>query len=126
VLELPLYVVLCVVLIPRWGIAGAAMASTIRFVLDSALLFWAAGKYCQCSLHNFWVSAFPRILTLVCLLGLTLVAIKLAVTAPWARLGLGILAIGVSLLSAWMFVVDNREKPRIGGVLKMLLGQPAA
>jgi O-antigen/teichoic acid export membrane protein len=126
VLELPLYVVLCVVLIPRWGIAGAAMASTIRFVLDSALLFWAAGKYCQCSLRQFWVSAFPRILTLGCALGLTLVAIKLEVTAPWARLGLGVVAIGVSMLAAWVFLVDNREKPRIGGALRMLLGQPAA
>src|SRR5713226_3773494 len=57
VLELPLYVVLCVVLIPRWGIAGAAMASTIRFVVDSALLFWASSRYCDCSLRRFLVSA---------------------------------------------------------------------
>jgi O-antigen/teichoic acid export membrane protein len=126
VLELLLYVVLCVALIPRWGIAGAAMASTIRFVLDSTLLFWAAGKYCQCSLRNFWVSAFPRILTLGCVLGLTLVAIKLVISSPWARLGLGVVAVGVCLLAAWVFVVDNREKPRIGGALKMLLGQSAA
>jgi|SRR5579859_346516 len=124
--ELPVYVVLCVALIPRWGIAGAAMASTIRFVLDSALLFWAAGRFCRCSLRNFWVSAFPRILTLGCVLGLTLVAIKLVVTAPWARLGLGVLAVGACLLTAWVFVVDNREKPRISGALRMLLGQPAA
>ena len=126
VLELPLYVALCAVLIPRWGIAGAAMASTVRFVLDSSLLFWAAGKYCQCSLRNFWVSAFPRILTLSCVLGLTLVAIRLVLRAPWARLGLGVLAVGVCLLASWFLAVDNREKPRISGALKMLLGQPAA
>jgi len=125
-LELPLYVALCVVLIPRWGIAGAAMASTFRFVLDSALLFWAAGKYCRCSLRGFWGSAFPRILTLGCVLGVALVAIKLAPRGPWVRLGLGAVALGICLVASWIFVVDNREKPRISGALKMLLGQPAA
>jgi O-antigen/teichoic acid export membrane protein len=125
-LELPLYVVLGVWLIPRWVIAGSAMASTIRCVLDTAVLFWAASKYCQCSLRSFWVSAFSRILTLGCVLGLTLVAIKLVVTAPWARLGLGVVAVGVCLFAAWVFVVDNREKPRIGGAQRMLLGQPVS
>jgi O-antigen/teichoic acid export membrane protein len=123
VLELPLYVVLCALLIPRWGIAGAAMASTIRFTLDSALLFWAAGKYCECSLRPFLVSALPRILTLCSGLGLTLVAIKLCVHHPWVRLGLGVLAFGVFLLAAWVFVVENREKPRIGEALRLLTRQ---
>jgi O-antigen/teichoic acid export membrane protein len=125
-LELPLYVALCVVLIPRWGIAGAAMASTFRFVLDSALLFWAAGKYCRCSLRVFWGNAFPRILTLGCVFGIVLITIKLVLKAPWARLGLGALALGICLVASWIFVVDNREKPRISGALKILLGQPAA
>ncbi|HVB56316.1 MAG TPA: flippase [Candidatus Acidoferrales bacterium] len=123
--ELPLYVFLCAALIPRWGIAGAAFASTIRLVLDSALLFWATGKYCQCSLGNFWVSAFPRILTLGCVLGIALYAIRLVFNSPWARLGLGVLAVGICLLATWVFIVDNREKPRISGVLRMLLGQSA-
>ena len=126
VLELPLYVVLCVVLIPRWGIAGAAMASTIRFVLDSALLFWAASRYCECSLRRFLVSALPRILMLGFVLGLTLVAIKVIVNYPLARLGLGVLVFGVSLLASWFLVVNHHEKPRISGALKMLLGQPQA
>jgi O-antigen/teichoic acid export membrane protein len=123
VLELPLYVVLCALLIPRWGIAGAAMASTIRFTLDSALLFWAAGKYCECSLRTFLVSALPRILTLCSSLGLTLVAIKLCVHHPWVRLGLGVLAFGVFLLAAWVLVVENQEKPRIGEALRLLTRQ---
>jgi O-antigen/teichoic acid export membrane protein len=125
VLELPLYVLLCVVLIPRWGIVGAALASTIRFGLDAVLLFWAAGKHCRCSLGGFWVGAFRRILVLGCVLGLTFVAIKLEVQTPWARIGLGALAVGVSLLVAWIFVVDSREKLRINSALRMLLGQPA-
>src|SRR6266849_2187845 len=126
VLELPLYVVLCIVLIPHWGIAGAAMASTIRFVLDSMLLFWAASRYCECSLRKFLVNAFPRIVTLAFMLGLTLVLIRLFFSHPWARLGLGAVALGVCLLAAWAFVVEKQEKPRIGGALRMLLGQTAS
>jgi O-antigen/teichoic acid export membrane protein len=125
-LELPLYVALCAVLIPRWGIAGAALASTVRFVLDSGLLFWAAGKYCRCSLRRFWVGVFPRILMLGCVLGLALMAIKFTINSPWARLGMGLLAVGVCLLGSWFLGVDGEEKPRISGALKMLLGQPAA
>ncbi len=126
VLELPLYVVLCVVLIPRWGIAGAALANTVRLVLDSGLLFWAAGKYCRCSLRIFWGIAFPRIFTLGCVFGVALIAVKLVLKSPWARLGLGALALGICLVASWIFVVDKREKPRISGALKVLLGQPAA
>src|SRR5207237_9311517 len=49
-LEVPVYLGICIFLIPRWGIAGAALASTLRLVLDAALLFWAAQRYCSCSL----------------------------------------------------------------------------
>jgi O-antigen/teichoic acid export membrane protein len=124
-LELPLYVVLCVLLIPRSGIAGAALASTVRFVLDSAMLFFAASNYCRCELRGFWVSSFPRILTLSSALGLTLFGIKLVLHSPWARLGLGLLAVAICLLAAWNFGVNSAEKPRLSGVVKTLLGQPA-
>jgi O-antigen/teichoic acid export membrane protein len=125
-LELPLHLALCALLIPRWGITGAAWASTFRLVLDSTLLFWAAGKYCRCSLGPFWLSILPRISILGCALGLTLYTIRLVVAAAWGRLGLGALSVGVCLLAAWIFAVDSDEKPRISGVLKTMLGQPAA
>lgn len=124
--ELPLYVLLCVLLIPRWGITGAALASTVRLALDSVLLFWAAGRYCRCSLRRFWLRTFPRIALFGSVLGLALLAIRSAVDGPVARLGLGLLALAVWLLAAWVFLVDSEEKPRIQGVLKTLLRQTAA
>lgn len=124
-LELPVYVGLCIFLIPRWGIAGAALASTVRFAFDAALLFWATGKYCRCSLRTFWAGAFPRLLLLGIVFGLALLAIRFFVRDPWSRLGLGLLGIGISLLAGWGLVVENAEKPRLGGVLKALLGQSA-
>ena len=124
-LELPVYVAMCLLLIPRLGIAGAALASTVRFSLDAALLFWAVGKYCRCSLRNFWIGVFPTILMLGVVLGLGLLAIRLFVRDPWPRLGIGVLAVGVSLLAGWVFVVDSEEKPRLSGVLRTLLGPRA-
>ena len=124
-LELPLYVAMCLLLIPRWGIAGAALASTVRFSLDAALLFWAAGKYCGCSLRSFWMKALPGVLTMGAALGLGLSAIRFIVRDSWPRLGLGVVAIGLSLLAAWAFAVDSEEKPRLNGMLRNLLGQRA-
>jgi O-antigen/teichoic acid export membrane protein len=121
--ELPLYVGLCVLLIPRWGITGAALASTIRLALDSVLLFWAAGKYCHCSLRRFWWRSFPRIALVGSVLGLAMLAIRSAFDGPLVRLGLGLLALAIWLLAAWVFLVDREEKPRIQGVLRTLLGQ---
>jgi O-antigen/teichoic acid export membrane protein len=125
-LELPVYVAMCLWLIPRWGIAGAAVASTVRFSLDAALLFWAAGRYCRCSLRGFWTTVFPINLMLGGVVGLALVAIRLFVHNPWPRLAIGALAVGVSLLAGWFFVVSSHEKPILSGVLKTLLGQPTS
>jgi hypothetical protein len=98
----------------------------IRFGLDAGLLFWAAARYCNCSLRRFWRNGFPRILAIGGVLGLALLGMRLFLGSPWIRLGLGVLAVGLCLFASWVFVVDTREKPRIRGVLKTLLGQPAS
>ncbi len=124
--EFAFYLVFCTVLIPRWGIAGAAITSSARFVLDSVLLFWAVSKYCHCSLRRFWANAIPRVAILSCVLGIVLFAIKFVFNDPWARVGLGVLAVGVCLIASWFYAVDRQEKPRISGALRVLLGQPAS
>ena len=63
-LELPFYLALCFAFVPRWGIAGAALASTVRFALDAGLLFWAVRRYCNCSLKGLWTPSFRRTLAL--------------------------------------------------------------
>jgi O-antigen/teichoic acid export membrane protein len=42
--ELPLYAVLCWLVIPEYGIEGAAAAWTARVTLDTALLFWGVRR----------------------------------------------------------------------------------
>ena len=121
--ELPIYVILCAVLIPHWGIVGAALASTIRFALDAILLFWAAGRYCRSSLRAFWLQSFPRIGLFAGILALALWGITIGFEKPWPRLGLGIVALVLWSLGAWIFLVDDEEKVRIQGALKTLRGQ---
>lgn len=124
-IELPLHLVLCALLIPRWGITGAAVATTTRFSLDCALLFWAAGKYCGCSLAPFWLAILPRVIGLGGALALALFATMYAVQNPWIRLGLGALWTAVSLLGMWAVAIEREEKPRISGLVRNFLGQPA-
>lgn len=125
-LELPMYVGLCILLIPRWGILGAAVASTSRFAVDTALLFWATDRHCRCSLRSFWTGAFPRVLLLGVFLGIALLSARILVHDRWTRLGLGMLAAGMAFLAGCAFIVVGDERPRLGGVLRALLGQPAS
>jgi O-antigen/teichoic acid export membrane protein len=122
--ELPAHLILCFLLIPRWGITGAAVASTVRFSLDAVLLFWAAGHFCGCSLWRFWTAVLPRVLALSAILTLLLFATTMTFTSPWIRLGVGLVLVALSLLSAWVFVVEAEEKPRIGGVMRTFARQP--
>lgn len=124
-LELPPYVLLCLFLIPRWGIEGAAIASTIRFAVDFLLLFWAANKFCRCSLISFWTKSFRKILLLSCVLVLILIVVKFGMVNIWMRLALGGLAVVGYVPVCWILIVEDAEKPRIGNVFKMLLRQEA-
>jgi O-antigen/teichoic acid export membrane protein len=125
-LELPLFLATSAVLVWRWGIVGAATAGTLRFAVDCALLFWAAGRYLQCSLRRFWTGSFLRILTLTVLLVMLLLVIHLRFTSPWVRLALGLSTMGISLYASWRFVVDRADQSRFGQALQILLGRPAA
>jgi len=125
VVELPLYVILCVMLIPRWGIVGAAAASTIRFVLDAGLLFWAAQHYCGCSLRSAWRQIAPVAVSGI-LLGAVLLGARFFFSTNWVRLCVGLTVIAVYFLASWQFVLSEREKPAISRALRIFRHQPAS
>jgi O-antigen/teichoic acid export membrane protein len=119
-LELPPYIALCLILIPRWGITGAALASTFRFALDAGLLFWAAKKYCRCSLQRTWHGSLRTIVMLTCSLTAALLVLCSTMPTPWLRVGAGILSVFVYLAAAWFLVVREEERPRLVSVVKTL------
>ena len=124
-LEVPVYVGLCIFLIPRWGISGAALASTLRFVLDAALLFWAAQRYCSCSLRSAWRRCMP-ILVVGTLLGAIMLSIQFFLHAPFVRLTAGLMAVVLYFLAIWWFVLSDRERPVIARALSMFRQEPAS
>jgi len=120
-LEVPLQFTLCVLFIPRWGLNGAALACTLRLALDSVLLFWAASRYCGCSLGDS--GRYAKVLTPSVGLAFTLLVINAVSKTPIARLAAGVIAVASCLLASWYFAIDREEKPRITGVFKTLLGE---
>lgn len=106
--ELPLYVGLSFLLIPRWGIAGAAFAVTIRLTGDAIALFWAAGSQLK---HASAMHCLLRPIFLNALLALALVALtRWTSSIPLRLSGAGLCAVGYSI-SAWFFVLEKRERP---------------
>ena len=112
-LELPIYVGLCLFLIPRWGIAGAAMANTLRLSFDAVLLFWAAQHYCSCSIRRAWANG----IWLVAVAGLFLLGsvalTRYLLTTEWARLAGALSASVLYFFIAWKFILNQRERPAI-------------
>ena len=124
-LELPLYVLFCITLIPRWGITGAALASTARFGVDAVLLFWAARHYCGCALRSARRQIAPIVVSSI-LLGLTLLGAQYFFSTNWIRLCAGLIAVASYFLASWRFVLSEREKPAIGRALRIFRHEPAS
>jgi O-antigen/teichoic acid export membrane protein len=110
-LELPFYVALCVLLIPRWGIEGAALSCTLRVSVDAVLMFWAANKYCQ--LRPKWIGEIGRLLMIEALLLLCLLTARHILHDVWERLALGIVLLGVAYAAIWFFALNGEDKPAI-------------
>ena len=124
--ELFFYAGLCALMTYRWGITGAALASTLRVSVDAILLFWAVGRYCQCSMRPLWGKVLPGILFLNGVLGVMLVGIHFGVNGVWTRLGIGVFVSITYFLAVWMFLIEKGHKPRIAEAVKLLRGQPVA
>lgn len=123
-LELPIYVLLCLLLIPMWGITGAAISWTIRVSLDASLLFWAAHRYC--SLRFSWRERFGRVLIVGALFICGLVVVGLAIPTAFVRLASGATLMLLVYVAIWRFALSNDDRPAITRVLRMALQQPAA
>ena len=110
-LELPIYVALCLFLIPRWGIEGAALACSVRLSLDAFLMFWAASKYCH--LRPKWIGETGRMLLIEALLLVCLFTVRHILHEAWARLALGVVLLGAAYTAIWFFALNGEDKPAI-------------
>lgn len=111
VLEVPFYCVVCLLLIPRFGVIGAAVAGILRFSVDTVALFWTADRYSSCSMQ----SLVNRKMAVVGLVGatlmLTLAGVRSLSPAAWLQLSLGLLVVAVYALFALRFLMDRHHRP---------------
>ena len=109
VTELPLYLLAAWALIGAHGAEGAAMAWTLRVLLDGAILFYFACRHLP--------DAGRRLTPLGWMLVGTLAAVYLVARAALApvRILLGSLSIVAFLLAARIWIVDRGELERLLG-----------
>lgn len=117
-LQVPFHVLLVLLLVSKLGIAGAALAWSIRATLDAVLQFTAAGR----------LAHLPRGLnpagrmrpTLALLAGVSLVAWLLValVTRESVRLVLGGLLLAGVAFVIWRYLLDRTERRLLSDLLR--------
>ncbi len=120
-IELPLYLLLSLWLIPRWGIRGAALAVAVRLSADAIALLWAAAKYVDCSASY---SRVHKVIVLNIALAVAFIALRSWTDSAAARLaGAALCLLGYGIAS-WFFVLGERERPLLARIFQ--LGSRAA
>lgn len=116
-LELPVYILLCVLLIPRWGIVGAAIANSVRLALDALLLFWAASYYHACPVpFRGRKGLLPIVVSGLFLLALTALE-RSVLPTEWERLGASAGLSALYFLAVWAFVFGELERTTMATTL---------
>jgi O-antigen/teichoic acid export membrane protein len=117
-LELPLYVALAWVLIARFGVAGAALAWTVRVSLDAVLLTVAVWRVAGLSPHRLLGVRGGRAVGAVGALALVTLAVAMAsALGVLARVGLMAGAAVAFGAFVWWFVLDDAERAGLRRVL---------
>lgn len=119
-LELPLHVALAWFLIGRYGIAGAALAWTLRVALDGLLLWAAAWRLNRMSLRIFAENGLLRSVFALSALGGTLLTISFLDNALVAQAAHATVLMVSFALAVWAYVLDSTEKRSLTVALNQL------
>ena len=109
-LELPIYAAALAILLPRMGLAGAALAWSFRLFVDACLLFGAASWLELLPLRTIMDASIRKACLLLCGLGAALLLPFLA----GGSLSIQLLFAGTVLLAfgfaVWKYVFDAKER----------------
>lgn len=108
--ELPLYIVLMIVMITRWGIVGAAAAWSIRVTVDAVLLFMATHRIGALPVRELLGARVPQTLLGAVVIGLLPAA--LASSLSDVRLRLVLTAAAVLGTSSFLLIYALRAEGR--------------
>jgi len=109
-IEFLFQVVCCWLLVRRFGIAGAALAWTLKALLDAVLMFATVFFLNSVSFRSLLQNGLRRSLIAVSILGLSLAVVWRAHGPfPVQVLVAGILVVGFMLVS-WTHILDSRDR----------------
>jgi O-antigen/teichoic acid export membrane protein len=117
-IELPIQIVLAWVLISRFGITGAAVAWTLRMLIDAALLFVAAHRTHALRPHSLREQLMPFAVFAVGAAGAGAIVVSSNVHSPLTRMIVAlVLAIACAVI-LWLVAVPSTQRQRITGLFR--------
>jgi len=109
-IELPIYIVLMLVLIRRFGIEGAAIAGLGRYMLDTTFLFYIANRYVKISI--FHDRRYPKIIigTII------FIIISFLPFVPLLKFAILFVTLSLFILVSWRCMLTGEERTLIGDI----------
>lgn len=123
ILELPIFLGLAWVFISQWGIAGAALAWTIRVALDALLLFGAAWRILPSTVSALVQNGFVQ--SVCALIGVTMMNFFLPKGDVINQCMIIIGSMILFILFAWRYSLDNIERSLVLSIVVQLVSRKA-
>jgi O-antigen/teichoic acid export membrane protein len=121
-LELIVYVPLMWLLVTHAGIPGAALAWSVRVLLDSILLFTASGRFT--SFRVYLEKGMKRGISVVALTAVLLVASAFLQPTLLLKAAIGATIAMLFALSAWRYVLDANERKQLVSTARQFASGP--
>ncbi len=112
--EFPLHMLLVWGSVSVGGIAGAALAWSLRATLDALLLFLFACRQASLTSKSFLVERVPQTAWLLVCLGVCSIGIQALAVASWLRLALSIVAFSMIGVLAWRSLLNQGDRAQVG------------
>ncbi|WP_379653876.1 flippase [Pseudoxanthomonas sp. UC19_8] len=119
-IELPLYVVALIALTRQWGIVGAALAWSLRMVLDAALLGWMSRRMAGITGPCLRRCAVLALATLAS----AMTPLLLPAGQPLLRAVAVLALIAIAAAAFWRWQLDAQERGRLLGQLQQACARP--
>jgi O-antigen/teichoic acid export membrane protein len=109
-IEIPIYIGLCLFLIPLYGINGVALAWAIRVSIDAILLFWSAKRIAGLSIRSLFSNEFVRGLVLGTGFGVIMFWIRSFTDQVLTQGILIAISLGFYILIIWRYGLDEVDR----------------
>ncbi len=116
--EFPLYILILLFLLHKFGITGAAYAWCLRVMVDAILLFSLTFRSLPGLLKNYLSSLFRSIIVLLIIFALLLSAIQIFIDILLARILVSIVLSASICLAAYFIILSESDRTLILSIFK--------